>query len=296
MTSFAEKFKLKRKEKGLSQKALAQGICEQSQISKIEGGNYMPAADLLYRLARRLEVPSDYFFNQDSEIPSNLKSFKTLASKLLNDRNYQDLAYLFDLEKDKNQFLSQDDQAYLNCIGAILDFHLKNLPEKAIQALEKERDKLPSQSQTLLKILNTLANFYSLTQNDDAYERVYQELRQAYQDRELNRQEDLFGYLKIRYNYVHHLLSKNKKLEAIEEALETIEICKAHETSHQLPHLLVLLANASADFLDKKTLKTYYLDAKELFKIYDHKLLAMKIEKFLVDFEREIEKEQTKKP
>lgn len=296
MTSFAEKFKLKRKEKGLSQKALAQGICEQSQISKIEGGNYMPAADLLYRLAQRLEVSSDYFFNQDSETPSNLKPFKTLASKLLNDRNYQDLAYLYDLEKNKNQFLSQEDQAYLNWIEAILDFYLKNLPEKAIQALEKELDRLPSLTQTFLKVLNTLANFYSLTQNDTAYERAYQELRQAYQDKELDRQEDLFGYLKVRYNYADHLLGKNKKLKAIEEALETIEICKAHETSHQLPQLLILLANASADFLDKEERKSYYLDAKELFRIYDHTLLTMKAEKFLADFDKEIEKEQTKKP
>lgn len=36
MTTLAEKFRLKRKELGLSQQTLAKGICEQSQISKIE--------------------------------------------------------------------------------------------------------------------------------------------------------------------------------------------------------------------------------------------------------------------
>ena len=50
MMDFAEKFRSKRKELGFSQAVLAEGICEQSQISKIERGNYMPAADLLYKL------------------------------------------------------------------------------------------------------------------------------------------------------------------------------------------------------------------------------------------------------
>lgn len=58
MMDFAEKFRSKRKEFGFSQAELAEGICEQSQISKIERGNYMPAADLLYKLARRLQVRS----------------------------------------------------------------------------------------------------------------------------------------------------------------------------------------------------------------------------------------------
>jgi len=38
MMDFAEKFRSKRKEFGFSQAVLAEGICEQSQISKIERG------------------------------------------------------------------------------------------------------------------------------------------------------------------------------------------------------------------------------------------------------------------
>ena len=34
MNTLAEKFRVKRKELGLSQQTLAEGICEQSQISK----------------------------------------------------------------------------------------------------------------------------------------------------------------------------------------------------------------------------------------------------------------------
>ena len=62
MNILGEKFKLQRKKLGLSQKSLAEGICEQSQISKIERGHFIPSADLLFKLSQRLEVPLDYFF------------------------------------------------------------------------------------------------------------------------------------------------------------------------------------------------------------------------------------------
>ena len=90
MSTFSEKFKLQRKELGLSQKVLAEGICEQSQISKIEKGNYMPAADLLFKLAKRLQVSVDYFFDEDYKMISNLVNFKNLSFKLPEDKNYKE--------------------------------------------------------------------------------------------------------------------------------------------------------------------------------------------------------------
>ncbi|MDH7668825.1 helix-turn-helix transcriptional regulator, partial [Streptococcus pneumoniae] len=54
MSTLAEKFRLKRKELRLSQQTLAEGICEQSQISKIERGHFIPSADLLFKLSQRL--------------------------------------------------------------------------------------------------------------------------------------------------------------------------------------------------------------------------------------------------
>ena len=107
MMDFAEKFRSKRKEFGFSQAVLAEGICEQSQISKIERGNYMPAADLLYKLARRLQVPVEYFFDDHYEVVSHLADFKNLSTKLLEDRNYKELKYLYLLEKEKNSYLKR---------------------------------------------------------------------------------------------------------------------------------------------------------------------------------------------
>ncbi len=50
-TLMASRLKMRRRALGLSQKELAQGICEQGQISRIEKGNYSPGAELLYALS-----------------------------------------------------------------------------------------------------------------------------------------------------------------------------------------------------------------------------------------------------
>ena len=123
MNILAEKLRLKRKELGLSQQSLAKGICEQSQISKIERGSFMPSAELLFKLSQRLEVPLDYFFNEQIEVKSNLSNFKHLSARLLDDRDYDGLEYLYKIELERNTFLASEDRLYLEWIKAIIDFY-----------------------------------------------------------------------------------------------------------------------------------------------------------------------------
>ncbi|RDI40149.1 helix-turn-helix domain-containing protein [Falsibacillus pallidus] len=52
-----------RKLMGLSQEELAEGICTQAQISKIEKGDVYPYASTLYLIAQRLGLDVNYFFD-----------------------------------------------------------------------------------------------------------------------------------------------------------------------------------------------------------------------------------------
>ncbi|HFH9947410.1 TPA: helix-turn-helix domain-containing protein [Streptococcus suis] len=283
MINIADKLKTKRKEYGLSQSELAEGICEQSQISKIERGNYMPTAILLHKLASRLNVTIDYFFDEQIESVSNLKEFMRLSSRLLEDRNYKDLEYLYNLEKEKQSFLSLDEVAYLTWIHAIILFYTYNEKDKAIALLEKSMTSVSEKHSVYLKILNTLANFYSLVGRDEEYERNYKKLIQLYSEKDFDSQEFLFGYIRTRYNYAHHLLSKNQTTDAIQIAIETIEVCKEFQTSYQLAPLLIIVANGSEEFLDSDEVTNYYIDARDLSRIYGNKLMHLQIEKYMND-------------
>jgi putative transcriptional regulator plcR len=281
MVKIAEKLKLKRKEKGLSQQKLAEGICEQSQISKIERGNYMPAADLLYKLAVRLQVPIDYFFNDNFEVPSSLEHFKRLSSKLLEDRNYVDLAYLYTLEKEKANQLSEEDNAFLEWTSAILNFYLYDNKEQAIIQLEQLLTPLKIKQSVYLRILNTLSNFYSLMGRNNEYLENYELLISIYKNEDLSASDYLYGYIRVKYNHAHYLLGEEKKIEAVAEALETIEICKNWQTTYQLASLLILLGNAGEDIIGKEQMIEYYKDAKDLCRIFENKLMYIQIENYL---------------
>ena len=285
MNTLAEKFRLKRKELRLSQQTLAEGICEQSQISKIERGHFIPSADLLFKLSQRLEVPLDYFFNEQIEIKSNLSNFKQLSARLLDDRNYNDLEYLYKIEIERGSFLTLEDRTYLEWVKSIIDFYQYNLQFDAISHLENILSKVSSTTLIYLKVLNTLSNFYSLVGREEDYEKNYSHLMELYQTKNFEHQEFLFGYIRVRYNYAHYLVSKEKYNEAIQEALETIELCKQRQTSYQLAPLLILAGNAGAKFLDKEQVKNYYIEARELCKIYNNPLMLMKIENYLKELD-----------
>ncbi|MGT2731840.1 MULTISPECIES: helix-turn-helix domain-containing protein [Streptococcus] len=285
MNMLAEKFRTKRKELGLSQQTLAEGICEQSQISKIERGHFIPSADILFKLSQRLEVTLDYFFNEQIEVNSNLSNFKHLSSRLLDDRNYDDLEYLYKIEADRSTFLTLEDRMYLDWIKSIIDFYQYHLQNEAISYLENMVSKMSSNTLIYLNVLNTLSNFYSLVGREKDYEMNYSLLMSLYKSKNLNQQEFLFGYIRVRYNYAHYLVSKEKYNEAIQEAIETIELCKEKQTSYQLAPLLIIVGNSGKEFLDKNQVKDYYIEARELCKIYNNPLMLMKIESYLNELE-----------
>ncbi|HEU4300041.1 TPA: XRE family transcriptional regulator, partial [Streptococcus pneumoniae] len=49
--------------------------------------------------------------------------------------------------------------------------------------------------------------------------------------------------------------------------------------------LLILVGNAGAKFLDKEQVKNYYIEARELCKIYNNPLMLMKIENYLKELD-----------
>ena len=56
-----------RKKHNLTQKDLANGICSQAEISKIESGTHSPTVDLLFALSRRLQVPITVFLDHTEQ-------------------------------------------------------------------------------------------------------------------------------------------------------------------------------------------------------------------------------------
>ncbi|BBA92358.1 helix-turn-helix domain-containing protein [Streptococcus ruminantium] len=284
-TLLATRIKSRRKELKLSQKELAEGICKQGQISRLENGEYTPGSELLHQLAKKLKVSMDYFFDEQvSNENSELTEFKKIAKTFIAQRNYESLKYIYDLEKETSHRLSLSDKIYLEWIASLVDFYFHGRKKEAIERLEKLLQSLDKSDINFLQISNTLFNFYYDTENLAKFDLIREELNVQLHQLNLSTIEELELSIKFNYNLSrYYWLQKNIEL-AIKQVSATIKLCQEYRTTYLLADLFLLLGNLSQNFSEKTTAKGYFEIAHFLYKqIEDNKEMALTVEHYIAD-------------
>lgn len=284
----ATRLKNKRKELKLSQKELAEGICEQGQISRMEQGKYSPGSELLFQLSKRLNVSMNYFF-EDTEVSSleNIDKFRELSKKFLDQRDYESLQYIYELEKPKRSRLSVKDQLYLDWIDTLVQFHYLDQQTEAVEKLEKMLSSLKKSDFYYLQLGNTLANFYFEMGQEDNYQEFYKLLKENIQSLSVQDLEQLELLIKFRYNYCRYLWLNEQTSAGIEEITDTIAICRKYDSSYRLADLYCLLGNISEEFAEKDRTKGFYQLSYQLYKHEENQKMMLEIEKEMKLLENE---------
>lgn len=284
----ATRLKNKRKELKLSQKELAEGICEQGQISRMEQGKYSPGSELLFQLSKRLNVSMNYFF-EDTEVSSleNIDKFRELSKKFLDQRDYESLQYIYELEKPKRSRLSVKDQLYLDWIDTLVQFHYLDQQTEAVEKLEKMLSSLKKSDFYYLQLGNTLANFYFEMGQEDNYQEFYKLLKENIQSLSVQDLEQLELLIKFRYNYCRYLWLNEQTSAGIEEITDTIAICRKYDSSYRLADLYCLLGNISEGFSEKERIKGFYQLSYQLYKHEENQKMMLEIEKEIKLLENE---------
>lgn len=284
----ATRLKNKRKELKLSQKELAEGICEQGQISRMEQGKYSPGSELLFQLSKRLNVSMNYFF-EDTEVSSleNIDKFKELSRKFLDQRDYESLQYIYELEKAKRSRLSIKDQLYLDWIDTLVQFHYYKHQTEAVAKLEKILSSMKKSDFYYLQLGNTLANFYFDLGQEDNYQELYKLLKENIRSLSVQNLEQLELLIKFRYNYCRYLWLHEQISEAIEEITDTIATCRKYDSSYRLADLYCLLGNISEGFAEKDRIQGFYQLSYQLYKHEENQKMMLEIEKELKLLEHE---------
>ncbi|MDO4667013.1 MAG: helix-turn-helix transcriptional regulator [Streptococcus sp.] len=284
-TLLATRIKNRRKELKLSQKELADGICKQGQISRLENGDYTPGSELLHQLAKKLSVSMDYFFDEQISNESiELVSFKKIAKNFVTHRDYESLNYIYELEKEKSHRLSLSDKIYLEWIGSLVDFYFHDRREEAIVKLEKNLQSLNKADTNYLQISNTLFNFYYETGNIARFDVIKEGLNNEIKQLSLDTIEELELSIKFNYNLSRYLWLQKDIDHAIKQTTGTIKLCQEYHTTYLLADLFLLLGNISKNFSDKAVVKTYFEMAHFLYKNLDeNKEMALTIEHYIGD-------------
>ncbi|MGT2716345.1 helix-turn-helix domain-containing protein [Streptococcus respiraculi] len=284
-TLLATRIKYRRKELKLSQKELAEGICKQGQISRLENGEYTPGSEVLYELSKKLNVSMDYFFDEQvSNKSTELLEFKKIAKTFISQRNYESLKYVYELEKETGHRLSLSGKLYLEWIGSLVDFYFYDWKEEAIARLEKALQSLHKVDINYLQLANTLFNFYYDTDNLARFDGIKEELMTYVQQLTLQTIEELELSIKFNYNLSRYLWLQKDIESAIKQTTATIKFCQDHQSTYLLADLFVLLGNMGQDFSDKTVVKSYFETAQFIYRNLDeNKEMALKVEHYLAD-------------
>lgn len=157
----ADLIKTKRKSLNISQKKLAEGICTQTIISRLEKGEVTPSIDIFFKIIKKLNIPTSeiealFDINTKDYQPSHFKVNKLI--ELLYKRDYKTLDFVLS-SIDKSTLDSS--MSYFEWFQAITAYHIKNQLDFAIKSLKTLIVKVEAGSILYCDICNTLGNFYS---------------------------------------------------------------------------------------------------------------------------------------
>lgn len=109
-------FKQIRRKRGLSQTALAEGICTQATISLMEKQNRIPKMNILTALCSRLDISANEIIENDDV--SMTATFDQIG-RLLAERQFEDAQTALQMIKVKNLQNEFDKQRYYYLLGML---------------------------------------------------------------------------------------------------------------------------------------------------------------------------------
>ena len=280
----ASRLKERRKALKLSQKELAEGVCKQGQISRIENGEYTPGSELLYALSRKLRVSMDYFFDEQVQDEKNeLENFRLVAENFISQRDYSSLKYLYNLESKSSSHLSLSDKMYLEWIQTLVLFYCDDNKFEAVSKLEKLLKERNISEINYLRFSNTLFNFYYDIDNLNQFNEIRDNLEKRVNNLIIRTIEELELSIKFNYNISRYLWLQNNVEDALNKISETIRICKRYRSNYLLADLYLLLGNASASFGNIDEVRDYYTKAKFLYNLDGNQEMSLKVEHYLAE-------------
>jgi transcriptional regulator with XRE-family HTH domain len=218
---FGATIKSKRKEVGLTQKELSEGICTQALISRIEKGDIVPQNSILDKLANRLNINIEELntIAYQSRYNNEIVEIKDNIRRSLGRRDYRQIETI--LERNKpliNNLNNESDQAFFTWIKASLQDKLYNRKQDALEILTGI-PLLDLDDELAIEILNAIGIIYYQSKKFDQALNVFQNA--------VNMIEESMDYLvqtKLFLNYALTLEEHNEDKKALEYVMQAIDL------------------------------------------------------------------------
>lgn len=235
--NIGEKIKELRLHFNIYQEELAEGICTQATISRIEKNEIIPNSYILYQIARRLDVSMDYFYGSGSPFKIDyVKNVHQELSRLVREKNFKDVLRVVKLEKGNPLFRQNELKQILLWREGISIFYLRNDQEKAFELLNRALELTPTTtkntSATEIDILASIAAIYGEIGQYQKADEIYKDISEKIKKLPIDSDPKLV--IRITYNSAvnAHLLSNYQ--EAINFCNKNIHTCLSNLTFYTL--------------------------------------------------------------
>jgi transcriptional regulator with XRE-family HTH domain len=236
-----KKIKELRKVVGLTQGELAEGICTQALISRIEKGDIYPSATALYQISKKLGVDVNYFFEIGTTPRLDyIQEVERQLRKLRNKMKYEEMREMVKTEEKNPIFLkNKENYQLLLWHKSIYIFEVEGDREKALSTLDEGLkltfDKKKALSEREMEILLSIGALEFIGENYQRALDIYAQVRQNL--RIFEKLSDKSIKTRLLYNISRVLTRIGKRKESIECCKEGIKWCLEEEHLYGLGQL-----------------------------------------------------------
>lgn len=297
--TIGEAIRRRRKELGLSQMQVCEGICSLNTLSRIETGTQTPSYNNLVALLERLGMPSDRFYGLLSEHEEELGKrrkellacwvrYQRASSNAKSRIKGQALNALRKVEEiaEKNDVITRQyiltarialgnegDDSPIKTRAALLEALRLTIPHFDLKEINKSRYSIDE-----TRIINQIAiTFVENGEKETAIE-IFQQLLQYVYEHDRNLAQYAGHISLVAHNYACVLDLEGRYEEAIEIALWGKKVCIEYAHYQFLPGFLAILAECNFLCGKEKESARFYRQAHILYQIIEDKRNLEKID------------------
>ncbi|MDV2684383.1 helix-turn-helix domain-containing protein [Alkalihalophilus lindianensis] len=217
---------------GLTQGELANGICDQTLISRIEKGAVIPSSFLLMKLAKRIGVDVNYLLNLAHYSNADyVREVTEQVDRMLKEKSFEELKEFVKCERENPLFKSTEGEQYFLWLEGVCAYYVDKTPNIAIQSLEQALSKRETTSKSKsdidITILNSLCVILSEEQKYEQAATLYEVL---IEEVDIHPSLPFKLKAKILYNYSKVLINLYIYDLAIAICQKGIKCCQQHDS------------------------------------------------------------------
>lgn len=280
-----EKIKKRRKEIKMTQAQLAEGICTQAMISRIEKKKVRPSRDLIEKVAERLEVSVHYFYGEDSveNRYTKLDQLNKMIRKHMERKEYDSVSYLI---KGNETVISQsagEHSQFFKWIDAMLLYYQDGDEEGSLLKLV-EIEKGVKNGELRLEIIDSIGQIYMRKKEYQKAETYYKEGILSFTD-----WMDVKTKALILLHYVMCLFSQLKYEKSLEIVFQGLDLLVNHGTLYLLGDFFYYKGHCLEHLYQTEEAMEAYKKAYTLFDIQQNEKFTLILKIAQANLKKQIE-------